>query len=145
MNEIAFMKTLGYHPHVVNLIGCVTSLYDPLLIVEYCAYGDMLSKFSSWNTFLTHTILNFIELLRKHREDLIPSEEGKKPDDPPEFVLAMRELLSFAWQISDGLVWHIKFLCKFWIFLGLSKFAKFHTPWCCSQKCFIDKKDGGKS
>lgn len=55
MNEIAFMKTLGYHPHVLNLIGCVSSQYNPLLIVEYCANGDLL------------------RLLRTHREDLIPA------------------------------------------------------------------------
>ena len=41
--EIAFMKNLGYHPHVLSMIGCVSSIYEPLLVVEYCANGDLLT------------------------------------------------------------------------------------------------------
>jgi hypothetical protein len=41
-NEIEFMKRLGYHPHIVCLLGCVSDPEEPMLIVEYCAHGDML-------------------------------------------------------------------------------------------------------
>ncbi len=42
--EIDFMKRLGYHAHIVSLVGCCTSGdHDwPMLIIEYCAHGDML-------------------------------------------------------------------------------------------------------
>uniref|UniRef100_A0AC34QMY7 Protein kinase domain-containing protein n=1 Tax=Panagrolaimus sp. JU765 TaxID=591449 RepID=A0AC34QMY7_9BILA len=84
--EIDFMKTLGYHPHVLNMIGCVSSIYDPLLIVEYCANGDLLT------------------MLRKHKDYVLA--DGKE-DCPAEadFCLEMRDLLSFAWQVSDGMVY----------------------------------------
>lgn len=48
--EIEFMKELGYHPHVLNFIGCISSVYNPVIILEYCESGDLLT------------------LLRKHRE-----------------------------------------------------------------------------
>jgi serine/threonine protein kinase len=48
--EIEFMKTLGSHPHVLQMVGFVGSESKPLLLLEYCADGDLLS------------------LLRKHRE-----------------------------------------------------------------------------
>lgn len=41
--EIQFMKELGYHPHILNIIGSVSSTENPLLIVEYCANGDLLN------------------------------------------------------------------------------------------------------
>lgn len=37
------MKELGYHPHFVNLVGYVLDINSPLLILEYCAYGDLLT------------------------------------------------------------------------------------------------------
>lgn len=35
------MKKLGGHAHVVNLIGYVP-LESPLIVMEYCANGDLL-------------------------------------------------------------------------------------------------------
>uniref|UniRef100_A0A1I7Z8M5 Protein kinase domain-containing protein n=1 Tax=Steinernema glaseri TaxID=37863 RepID=A0A1I7Z8M5_9BILA len=75
MNEINFMKKLGYHPHVLNMIGCVTNQYNPLLIVELCSKGDLL------------------KLLRHQRNGV--EEEAD--------VLRLQDLISFGWQISDGM------------------------------------------
>uniref|UniRef100_A0A914R0Z7 Protein kinase domain-containing protein n=1 Tax=Panagrolaimus davidi TaxID=227884 RepID=A0A914R0Z7_9BILA len=84
--EIAFMKTLGYHPHVLSMIGCVSSIYEPLLIVEYCANGDLLT------------------LLRRHKDYILVDPEADCPAQA-DFCLTIKDLLSFSWQISDGLVY----------------------------------------
>ena len=42
LNEMDFMKRLGYHAHIVSLLGCISNPDEPMLIVEYCAHGDML-------------------------------------------------------------------------------------------------------
>jgi len=42
LSEIDFMKRLGYHSHIVSLLGCISNPDDPMLIVEYCSHGDML-------------------------------------------------------------------------------------------------------
>ncbi len=41
LSEIAFMKTLGFHEHLVNLVGCVSDPKKPLLVVELCELGDL--------------------------------------------------------------------------------------------------------
>ena len=41
LHEMDFMKRLGYHSHIVSLLGCISSPDEPMLIVEYCAHGDM--------------------------------------------------------------------------------------------------------
>jgi serine/threonine protein kinase len=40
--EIAFMKSVGYHEHIVNMLGCITDKRMPCLVVELCAHGDLL-------------------------------------------------------------------------------------------------------
>uniref|UniRef100_A0A7E4VQ30 Protein kinase domain-containing protein n=1 Tax=Panagrellus redivivus TaxID=6233 RepID=A0A7E4VQ30_PANRE len=85
LREISFMKRLGYHPHVLSMVGCITLGYEPLLVIEFCANGDLLS------------------LLRRHRSDFLPdSPSPLKPDD---VHLTIRDLLSFAWQVADGLIY----------------------------------------
>jgi serine/threonine protein kinase len=43
LQEIIFMKSLKYHPHVICLLGHVSSdTISPLLVLEYCANGDLL-------------------------------------------------------------------------------------------------------
>lgn len=85
LNEISFMKKLGYHAYVVSMLGCVTNPKEPLLIVEYCANGDLL------------------KFLRKHKENVLKSDDEECPIDA-EYCIRTKELLSFAWQISDGMV-----------------------------------------
>lgn len=40
--ELALMKDVGSHTHVVNLLGYVP-LQSPLIVLEYCANGDLLA------------------------------------------------------------------------------------------------------
>uniref|UniRef100_A0AC35G6W0 Protein kinase domain-containing protein n=1 Tax=Panagrolaimus sp. PS1159 TaxID=55785 RepID=A0AC35G6W0_9BILA len=68
------------------MIGCVSSIYEPLLIVEYCANGDLLT------------------LLRRHKDYILVDPEADCPAQA-DFCLSIKDLLSFSWQISDGLVY----------------------------------------
>ncbi|KAH7722111.1 Protein F09A5.2 [Aphelenchoides avenae] len=82
--EIQFMKELGYHPHILNVIGCVSSTESPLLVVEYCAHGDLLN------------------LLRRHKKYILTEDKQECPAEA-DFCLTIKDLVSFAWQISDGM------------------------------------------
>ncbi len=42
IKEIAFMKTLDYNDHIVNMLGCVTASTPLSLVVELCSCGDLL-------------------------------------------------------------------------------------------------------
>uniref|UniRef100_A0A914WIH3 Protein kinase domain-containing protein n=1 Tax=Plectus sambesii TaxID=2011161 RepID=A0A914WIH3_9BILA len=43
LQEINFMKSIGYHSHLVSILGCITDpQLDPCLIIEYCCNGDLL-------------------------------------------------------------------------------------------------------
>lgn len=43
LKELDFMKSLGYHNHIISLLGCVTGPIDPMIVVEYCYHGDLLN------------------------------------------------------------------------------------------------------
>jgi len=42
LQEMNFMKQLGYHSHIISLLGCVSDPDEPMIITEYCVHGDML-------------------------------------------------------------------------------------------------------
>uniref|UniRef100_A0A915C369 Protein kinase domain-containing protein n=1 Tax=Parascaris univalens TaxID=6257 RepID=A0A915C369_PARUN len=42
LHEIEFMKNLGYHTHIISLIGCVSNRFAPKIVTELCANGDVL-------------------------------------------------------------------------------------------------------
>ncbi|CAJ0923419.1 unnamed protein product, partial [Mesorhabditis belari] len=43
LQEIRFMKTLGFHPHVLTMLGCYIYPLHPLIVTELCEFGDLLS------------------------------------------------------------------------------------------------------
>ncbi|XP_015761888.1 PREDICTED: proto-oncogene tyrosine-protein kinase receptor Ret-like [Acropora digitifera] len=83
LSEFALLKNLDPHPHVIQLFGCVSSDTRPLIVVEYARYGDLLGY------------------LRKSRgvHDNYYSDPSVKPCSE----LTSRNLLKFAWEISDGM------------------------------------------
>ncbi|XP_068685081.1 proto-oncogene tyrosine-protein kinase receptor Ret-like [Montipora foliosa] len=83
LSELALMKNLRPHPHVINLMGCVTNS-DPLLVlIEYIPYGDLLG------------------FLRKSRG--LNDTYYKDPDVKPRTNLTSQQMMQFAWQIADGM------------------------------------------
>ncbi|GMT04676.1 hypothetical protein PENTCL1PPCAC_26850, partial [Pristionchus entomophagus] len=78
MQEINFMKSLQYHPHLVSLLGWVSDRKSPLLLVEYCEKGDLL------------------HFIREKKEEIL---SGYTNTDG----LKLKDVLSFSWQIANGL------------------------------------------
>ena len=37
------MKRIGSHPHIVNMLGCVTQSVPLMLLVEFVSGGDLLT------------------------------------------------------------------------------------------------------
>ncbi|CAD5227008.1 unnamed protein product [Bursaphelenchus xylophilus] len=42
LREISLMKCLSNHPHILQLVGCISDPSNPVLATEYCANGDLL-------------------------------------------------------------------------------------------------------
>jgi len=83
LSELEVMKTLKPHPHVINLLGCVTESEPLLVLIEYVPYGDLLGY------------------LRKSRG--LSDTYYKDPDIKPQTSLTSQQLMKFAWQIADGM------------------------------------------
>lgn len=66
------------------MLGCVSDMWDPLIVVEYCHYGDLL------------------RLVRSHRSDFFGNGSSSSSDKSR---LTVKQLVSFAWQISDGMTY----------------------------------------
>uniref|UniRef100_A0A914VA04 Protein kinase domain-containing protein n=1 Tax=Plectus sambesii TaxID=2011161 RepID=A0A914VA04_9BILA len=80
VQEINFMKRIGYHPHLISILGCITDpQLESCLIIEYCCNGDLL------------------KYVRNRRLEIV------EPMVDDEKALRFKDLLSFAWQISDGM------------------------------------------
>uniref|UniRef100_A0A0K0F3I4 Putative tyrosine-protein kinase (inferred by orthology to a C. elegans protein) n=1 Tax=Strongyloides venezuelensis TaxID=75913 RepID=A0A0K0F3I4_STRVS len=83
LDEIKFMKELGYHPHIVNIIGCITDWNLPILVLEYCENEDLL------------------KFLRKQNKENFQKNDNEKSEND----ISMKDLYSFAWQVADGMVY----------------------------------------
>ncbi|TKR86890.1 hypothetical protein L596_011392 [Steinernema carpocapsae] len=79
MNEIELMKTIGYNDNIVNMLGCITVGNPVGLVLEYCSNRDML------------------HYLKGRKVDI---QLSKSFEDCVNYT---KELLSFAWQIADGM------------------------------------------
>ena len=49
LQEIDFMKSLEYHPHVLTMLGCSTNIQYPILVTELCGMGDLLRLLREMN------------------------------------------------------------------------------------------------
>ncbi|XP_022800040.1 tyrosine kinase receptor Cad96Ca-like [Stylophora pistillata] len=83
MKELAAMKQLKPHSHVIKLLGCVTESEPLLVLIEYVPFGDLLGY------------------LRKSRG--LNDTYYKDPDIKPQTNLTSQQLMKFAWQIADGM------------------------------------------
>ncbi|GMT16978.1 hypothetical protein PFISCL1PPCAC_8275, partial [Pristionchus fissidentatus] len=82
--EIEFMKTLGYHRHIISMFGCVTTSIDPILVVEFCYHGDLL------------------RFLRSRTKHVLVNEDDDCPIDA-DICVRVKDLVSIAWQVADGM------------------------------------------
>lgn len=83
LSEMSVLKHLDPHPHVIRLYGCVTTEARPLVVVEYAQYGDL---------------LGYVRKSRGVRDNYYSD-----PSVEPRTNLTSKQLLRFAWQISDGM------------------------------------------
>ncbi|XP_078378637.1 fibroblast growth factor receptor 2-like isoform X1 [Oculina patagonica] len=81
--ELELLKLIEPHPNVIGLLGCCTRTEPLMLIVEFCAYGDLQS-------YLRHC---------RGVEDKYYQDLYKVPADK----LSSRDLLSFAIQTARGM------------------------------------------
>uniref|UniRef100_A0A1I7XL76 Protein kinase domain-containing protein n=1 Tax=Heterorhabditis bacteriophora TaxID=37862 RepID=A0A1I7XL76_HETBA len=79
MHEIELMKTLGFHEHIVTMLGCITSFTKSCLVLEYCTNRDLL------------------RYLKQRKIDL---EINRSIDDK---IDCTKEFLNFAWQVAQGM------------------------------------------
>uniref|UniRef100_A0A914VYG6 Protein kinase domain-containing protein n=1 Tax=Plectus sambesii TaxID=2011161 RepID=A0A914VYG6_9BILA len=79
IQEINFMKSLGYHPHLICMLGMVwEKLDEPRLVIEYCNQGDLL------------------HFIREKKSEIVNGYANTSG-------LKLKDLLSYSWQISDGM------------------------------------------
>ena len=81
--ELNMLKLLPKHPNVVAFLGCCTLSEPPLIIVEYCAHGDLQG------------------LLRNSRG--ISESYYKSNFKQFEQMMTSKMLLNFALQVSTGM------------------------------------------
>ncbi|WKX88720.1 hypothetical protein Q1695_008385 [Nippostrongylus brasiliensis] len=98
-HEISFMKNLGYHAHVISMLGCVSCTISPIIIVEYCEHGDLLHFVRKQRNLLS-TMLIVPSKLRSFQADNEDSSSGGG-----DLRVRIKDLVSIAWQVSDGLTY----------------------------------------
>lgn len=58
------MKSLHYHPHLVSMLGYCSDARNPLLLVEFCAKGDLLHFIRNHRTEIEHVSNAFFKFHR---------------------------------------------------------------------------------
>lgn len=86
--EIDVMQGLQGNPHILQLLGYSVQNGAPVLVLEYCANGDL-------QTFLR-------EELALHKEAIRSYDDRLELNSNNDFTLI--DLIGIAWQISDGMV-----------------------------------------
>ncbi|XP_065844670.1 uncharacterized protein [Oscarella lobularis] len=76
LEEIKLMKRIGQHPHIVGLLGCITTSKPFCLIVEYCMNGDLLN-------YLRKGKIKCADDAEQHSNESVLKGESLSEDDPP--------------------------------------------------------------
>ncbi|XP_058807939.1 tyrosine-protein kinase receptor torso-like [Phymastichus coffea] len=115
--EILLMKSAGNHPNIVSLIGCCTISKYPVLIVEYCSKGDLLSylkqmleetttAFSKQIEWPAHTELSpFLPQENANSSCAINNRlyDVQTAEALIESKISPKDLLNFARQVASGM------------------------------------------
>jgi len=91
--EIARMAKIGLHPHLLCLLACVTVTRPLCLVTEFCTNGSVLSMIRKYRQSLS------MEMNCEDFTEMIIEYERNQSTG-----LIFKDLLSFAWQVSDGMV-----------------------------------------
>ncbi|GMS99328.1 hypothetical protein PENTCL1PPCAC_21503, partial [Pristionchus entomophagus] len=83
--EIDLMKRLGYHERLVNMLACATQSEPALLIIEYCAHGDLLNY------------------MRERRQFMLGSAVEAMSSMDRSMIITQKQQLMFCVQIAYGL------------------------------------------
>ncbi|GMR53083.1 hypothetical protein PMAYCL1PPCAC_23278, partial [Pristionchus mayeri] len=83
LREISTMKAIGYHERLANILACVTLSSPIVLVLEYCANGDLLTYMRKRLTYML--------------------EHSNRLSVDPQFMITQRQQLAFASQIAHGL------------------------------------------
>lgn len=88
------MKHLGFHPHLLAMVGWVFQPQSPILVMELCENGDLL-KYLRYNEELLRITVRPFSALRALQGNM---EERDRE-------MRLLQLVSFAWQVCDGMTY----------------------------------------
>ncbi|XP_057660941.1 tyrosine-protein kinase receptor torso [Diorhabda carinulata] len=99
-HEIQLMKSVPDHPHLVSLVGCVTQ-DQLLLVVEYCAKGDLQSylRVASDKILKANLLAQGDDYVERSVFNKMYEFDQLNLNDIPE----TKDLISFARQVSLGM------------------------------------------
>lgn len=81
-----------------SLLGCVSNRLNPMIVAEYCAHGDLLQ-------FLRKNKGTFLPVRQSFVAIKTGIQDGYVQQPVPGMLtLTIKDLLSFSWQICDGMV-----------------------------------------
>ncbi|CAJ0932635.1 unnamed protein product, partial [Mesorhabditis belari] len=120
--EIAFMKNLDYHPHLLCMLGCSTDPKTPMILLELCELGDL------------HSIVKKMAKIEKRdgKMDDVEIEKAKN-------ALKVDDFVSVAWQVADALCYLVdkqiihRDIAARNVLLNLNKVAKLSDFGLCRQ------------
>lgn len=91
LREAELMYQIGGNPHILRLIGHALLNDQPVLVLEYCAKGDLL-------TFLR-------KVLHEHKDTVTTKKEDLQVTPYRDTKISLVDLVSLCWQISDGMLY----------------------------------------
>lgn len=108
------MKQLGHHERLVNMVCCITADEPLCLVVEYCSDGDLLHYLRDRCKYMVKVGEAWLNMSLDVSAQFMPfqlQEQGVDLASLPEdhdvdlnYILTIKDLLMFSWQICVGLV-----------------------------------------